>query len=848
MLPALCFLLCGAVALPMLPVWQGAVRVLVGIALIRMLPASPRIARSIAALLLACGLIGVVAWGAALVAAPVSHVIHALTDVFGQPLGLLPDLGLLLYDALCVSGLVFVLSGRDHRTGPLHVTVVAALGTFWWWSTLTIAARAADGASGADLAQMATGLSGWATWVYWAALTMLLVRDGPAIQQALRALGFGGLTVGAIIGLQWACKDFSYVIAAVPGVSESFERVRGTDYYHAPAAYIVVLTAFAFLGLTDARQRIGPWLAAAALIGVAILNNTRAVSLALMSGLIVLLLASLWRRQWRSAVFVMLAAALVAPNMLYLKPTQRMASPTPAPVSVPESGVGAIRAADTRPADADGKWTSFEPVAADQPAAASAPSAPPPSASVEDVARANTSRSALAENGLALLPGAWLFGHGVGTLDLPLEGNSFNGLTSTYSTHTLYLDIALMAGIPALIAVLIAFAAGAFAALNAVIRGAPPACGHGAALLAMLTTFAVASLFLPQERNEVIGIAFAVAALALAVAHRQRTGAADPVQQAARSWSPGYALIALAAIGWAILTSPAYIFPAIELVGRYGGEIVRERQQVFVNEPVMRPLLALLLRLRGGRPDQVSVLADGSQALEARQAWIIWNPGRISDYPALVGLLGKPRHPHRNRALALSMPAHWWLMPSAQPIASFLFAGARSEIAAGSLERTVGEASDQVPVLPNHAPFSSILLGPNIGGQPEHVADFNQGSTVSWKDAESAEIRFHVPEMATRPLRVYRMTALHVRSMQNAEFYTWTLEGSTDGSSWTGVDSRSRERLSQDVAMPSSYRVPDAPAFPYYRIRFQPAGNAPASHAGISELEFYFAPDRIPTH
>lgn len=822
--PALLFLLCGAIALPMLPVWQGGVRLLAGIALISVLADRPGMRRMIAAVLAVCALISGAAWLAWLAAAPFDHVIHALTDVFGQPLGLLPDFSLLLYDALCVTGLLCILLRRDRRGGWPYLAFVAGLGTFWWWGVLTVAARGAGAASGAELSQMATGLSGWATWVYWAGLTLLLVRDESQVQHTLKALGIGGLIVGAAIALQWVGADFSYVIASVPGVSEGFHRVRGTDYYHAPAACIVGLTAIALLGLTGERRRFGALLGAAALIGLTILNNTRAVSLALMSALAVLLMASLWRRQWRTAAMSLLAVALVAPHLLYLKP-----SLTGAPAQVSTT------------AAQDG-WTDFGP--SSDPTAATG-GTPPRRVGVADVARANAPRSALAESGLAILPDAWLIGHGVGTLDLPLEGDSFGGLTSTYSTHTLYLDMALMAGIPALLAALVVFASGAVGTLQALLgsKSSPVRAGSAAALLAMLTMFAVISLFLPQERNEVIGIAFAVAALALAAAGRSSTEATGPALQHVAAWVPGYVLIALGAAGWTILTSPTYIFPALELVVRYGAEIVRDRQHVYVNEPAMRPVLASLLRLRGGDAAQVSVLADGAQALEARQAWIVWNPGRLPAYPALASQLGKPRHPHRNQALAISMPAHWWLMPSAQPTASFLFAGARTKVPAGGLHRNVDDASIQVPVLPNHAPFATIRLGPTIGGRAEHVADFNQGSAVSWNAAHNAEIRFHVPEMAQQPLRAYRMNALINRSMQAAERYTWTMEGSADGRDWTQIDSRSGERVSHDVSRPSTYLIPDAPAFPFYRIRFVPAGNAPGASAGLSEMELYFSPD-----
>jgi hypothetical protein len=795
---ALIILLTGAIALPMLPVWQGGLRVLAGCTVL-VCVAMPRIVHRVLAVGLAALLaFAGISWLTSMASSPVDHVIHALTDVFGQTLGLAPDAALLVYDSIVVGALLYALtaSGEDR----VKRAFAFALGAFFGWAVLGWGIRIGLQTEPFVLARMATGVSGWATWIYWAVLFAMSLSSGERLRCAMQAIGLGALAVGVVIALQLCVNDSSYVIAAISGVSEGFQRVRGTDYYHAPAAFVAGFGALAWMALTNGRGRWLAWVAAVGLLAVMFLDNTRAVSLALTCGLATLLAGLLFRREWLGAFVVGIALVVVAQNVVYLKPSLTKMPPESArvtDVAEPRSG-------------AAGPTT------------------------VAAVATANAARSSLAQGGLRRLSSAGLLGSGVGTLDLPLEGNSFNGLLSTYSTHVLYLDVALMAGLPALAAFLAIFAVAGWG--SGLRLRADEEARIRIVALSMLLSFLVVSLFLPQERNELIGVAFAVAGIAVAAVARRQMGTDDRRTLAL----PRIALtmLFLSTLGWALLTSPRYVFPVIELAGRYGADIVREKQLVYVNEPYFRPLLTWLLRLRGADSDRVRVLDDSTPILSLDGVWILWNPMSRSAFPHLVASLGPPRHLHRNQALAITLPPNWWLMPSAQPVVSFIFAGARRTPAL--LARPDAESAPRV--LPNYAPFAGIRIGKNVSGAPAQLADFNFGSVVYWPAEEGAEVSFAVPEMSSTPLRIYRLTAMANRSMPKLDAYGWVLEGSDDGASWTKLDRREGVTLSQDASAPSSFSLHGSQSFANYRLRFDAGGHSAGLAAGLSEIEMYFAP------
>ena len=776
-------LLFGAITLPMLPVWQGGVRALAAVATVLAIGWAMKVRLTLGLLLTLSGLISIGGWIVAFVQSPLSHAIHALTDVFGQPIGLLPDLALFGFDLLTVSVLGFVVWARNANVWAR--VFICCLALFWLLSLLSVLV-VANSAQADTAGQSVVALSGWATWLYWGFLAILLFHSNQQAEAAIKTIALAALVVGSIVLLQWLAGDYSYYIGALDGNSSPFYRVRGTDYYHAPTALITALGALAFIGLMSGR--IAFWLAASAcfLVGVTVLNNTRAVSLSLIAGLLVLVGLNAARRSWRIAALALFAAIIVMPNVLYLKPPSWVESAQP-------------------PAE----------------------SAPPP-ASIVDVAQANIPRSSLAVAGLAMLPQYPFLGAGPGVLDVPLEGNSFGGISSTYSTHVLYLDLLLMSGGPAFMLCLLAFAASLIGGLRSLPLREPRSFKANPALLAMLAAFAIASLFLPQERNELIGLAFACAGLLLC--GQEHTTDRQTDQNEGSLPRGCLVIVGLSACGWAVVTSPAYVFPSTEFAVRHGGEVVKSRQDVFVTHPALKQVLRSMLMLRGGESAQVKLLKDEKQVLGHDNSWILWSPMRESDYPELIAELERRAYPPHLYPLGIGTPGHWWVVPSAQPTVTFLFAGIRDVFGTGR------------PVSSNLAPLLYVRVSGNVAGDARSVADRNNGTGVSWPAKEKAVIEFGVPSSRIPGRLVfYQLSALHRRSMPLSGIYSWRLEGATEHGEWLLIDQFVDYPLSHDPARPSLFQVSPDKEFDQYRLSFRAAGTSPdISRSGLSEVQLHF--------
>lgn len=784
---ALLVILFGALVLPMLPVWQGALRTLAGLVLIYHLRNRPRTSVLVCVILVASWSFALFSWGQSLLISPVSHLIASLTDVYGQPLGIMPDAMLLFGDSVCLVGLLSILRSRKLSLQRIALYFVYGLLLLWGSGLLAISNSVLSGAdTHGTLAQMMTGLAGWSTWIFWAFLALLLLRGEKNVCNALLSIGLAGGLVGILILGQWLLGDFSYVLTSLD-YSSSFNRVRGTDYYHAPATFATALGSLALFGYGQVRKQVIWLILACALGAIVALNNTRGISLAYLAGTFILLAGALYCRRKVAIICLLAVAALTLPNVFYLKPTYP----------------------DSSNLKADQQYSTPQ--------------------TTQQLSTANQPRALLASEGVTLLREIPLIGTGVGTLNLPLEGKAFNGMASTYSTHVLYLDVALMGGILALFGFLFALLMSIgriFVSLRMAVKNPAVELAAG---FALLSAYVVAWLFLPQERNELIGVAWLIAALIFCVSH-PISAESRPVSLPLR----GYTFLALCAVGWVIVTSPRYVFPAIELLGRYGREIVKNNYPIYVTEPATLPIVQALVRLRGGS-SRVFHLADNLEATTIEPGWVIWNPINIERYKNLVSRYGSPRYAYYN-FLAFSPPSNWWVMPSAQPVASIIYAGPRGELV-GATEN----ALDGCWVYPNFAPYANVKVD-GASGTASNVADYNYGSVVLWPvHSGEARIQFGLDTSTPGRLRAYRITALAYRSIKREEIYEWVLEGSEDEKMWHEIEHRSGQRLSQNGKEPSKYLLADAvPAYRYLRFRFLQTTNSHDTYAGVSEIELFF--------
>ncbi|MCT4626535.1 O-antigen ligase family protein [Halodesulfovibrio sp.] len=866
LLSALAFILCGAIALPLLPIWEGAIRLVAAMVLLAALPPSA-MRKSVCVVFALLGTISLGAWGSNLVQHPFAHIIHALTDVYGQPLTVFSDSALLLFDMMCATGLCCIATGMNWQRDRLVGMYTGSALVFWIWTLFALGVNLLFRGEQSHFAQMITGASGWATWVYWAVLPVFLVRSEADVRRLLVWAGAGGLITGCIVAIQWIVGDFSYVLDA-PDLTNYFYRVRGTSYYHAPATYALVLISGVMLALVQKNSSKSKWqigLAVAFLVGLIFINGTRALSLALLLGSFVVCIGALRQRNYMLLLSAVLVMSFMSSGIFYLKPANV-----------------AVESAEA----------------------------------VQSFVQANSDRALLAMSGLKLLPSLLWTGSGIGLLELPLSGTVFNGARCTYSTHVLYLDIILMAGVPALLALLaMCFIAAWRAATDSILAKGRDTNYRALALLAVLVMFSVGCLFLPQERNYLIGVTFLIASLALL-----RPGKEPAVKQPALQHGWALGMIAFGAVGWAFVTSPAFVFPAVEFVAKHGASVIDNDEQVMTTDPVMKPILQALLNLRGATDAKVLLLPDNVNALPKDNTWVLWSPARDFAYLQLRNKLGYQVYRQGGDAPSVRLPHNWWVLDSSQPIVDTLYVGMQPIISVpiqelGKVElvegaKPLGEYIEGLPLLyatedqelywkvqfnecvphpfalsiepekekkgyvkgisqaisDNSAHTSIVSIAskdfpPNtkvaLTGQMEtwpnrapsaavkgridtmpvwRLADMDYGSGITWDAEDNFSVLFAFSSDDMPRIGVYRMVAMNRMGVALGTEYSWVVEGSTDGDVWKKIDSRSNVMLSHDPSKPSAFVMQNEDSLRYYRITFLASKG---ELNGISEIELY---------
>lgn len=872
-------LICGAIALPMLPVWQGAVRLLAGLILIQLLS---KFKKPVLIVLVSLSLIALTGWLNNLLMHPFDHIIHSLIDVYGQMINKTTDLALLLYDIICLFALAIILLKYFWQDNRISAFFIFSLILFWSGALLhPVLVLLSDPVSN-EIGQMLTGTSMWASWLYWSFIAIILVRNRTDIEIILKGAGLGIIIIALIVAVQWITNDYSYVIDS-PDFEQYFYRVRGTYYYHTAVTFVLAMGVAVLLSLFNVKERNAWWI----LIGILLLfflvyvNNTRAMSLALLAGLTIIAVFSLKNKHYLLLFLSVLGCFISLQNITYLKPTRIIHSDHAKEITQQKK---------------------------------------PKVEKIQSLVSANSSRSQLAFQGISIIPEFFWTGSGVGTLDLPLPGNSFNGIITTYSSHSLYLDVLLMAGIFSFLGFFLVFS---IALWRSLLNGFTDDLRENnilyIGLSGVLIIFLSGSFFLPQERNETIGMAFLFASLAIIRPE-------GSIYKNVESWSSfqtvSIVLITASAFFWSLLTSPSYIFPAIEFAARYAD---KPDEQVYVNEPKMKPVLELFLRLSGKSTVHVQVLKDNPDLLPESGAWIIWNPGQDKKYPLLRETLGYQKNLRDGHEPSLVLKNNWWVVRSSQPVDSFIFVGSRDQIAiplneiakvvsknnielietdkngkplpykikSGNVRLNLlfntklpppdfikitkarnkeakfkditidlsevefinneyiikpnGLLPDSVVFFeaylrsyPNNAYYAKIMLQPGKNSG-QKIADKNYGSGVLLGTKNINSVLFDFSNQDIPPIGIYRMVAMHYRGRKNRQFYSWDVLASYNNFDWFKLETRQNIRLSQDPEFPSSFVLNNREKYTFYKFRFFPA-SAKGEESGIMELELYPVP------
>lgn len=875
-------ILCGSLCLPMLPIWVAGLHVLAALVFISNVNVSTRyfLAQPLLMMLLAVAAF----WLNSLLQNPSSHVVEALTNIYGHSIGILPGSLLLIVDFVCLIGLSLIAIKASPHKKLISFFLIACV-AFWSCSLMAPAKLFLLGGESENLTQMLAGSSVWASWCFMALLPMVLVREENDIHVLLKGALLGVFLVATVIVMQWLFGDYSYVLDA-PNFENYFYRVRGTYYYHAPAIFAVAMGCMFLLATLRDGGKHEAWKYLGVLfLGLVVwLNNTRGVSLALMCGAIIVFIGAVRFKKLPLLVLALVIASLMASSIFYVKP-----------ISGETLSAGVVEELVDESKDAQNIEENV----------------------LAEVAIANKGRSLLFFEGVAYLPTALWAGSGIGVLDLPLKGDAFNGLQSTYSAHTIYLDIALMAGLPALLFFLITLTLGGGVSVSHLITDKKNSNSYRlVSCLGALAIFFVASLFLPQERNNLVGFSFFLASLLMlypASGIAQGNAFTKKVKLL-------FASIIFGVMGWAVLTSPSYVFPIVEFVARHGKELAAPGMRVGVTNPVLKPMVYGFLKLRGVENPDVFVLEDDPDKLPVDKTWILWDPASDTKYPELRLHLGYQKFRQGGQAPSLLLPNHWWVMPSSQPVLMYLYVGSRSVVTlpisevsslvcssdvkgfnisseisrsyslsgqtletALSIEpkrqvtngvcfndisefegdlvgeqlgnalsssrssinfESIGEESVVVATLPNQAVnVKKSLVIESIYQPATLITDLNYGSGITWSLGESVRVLFDMGSDVEAKIGVYSIAPFKGASDENAKYYSWDFLGSDDGESWILLDQVQNTYLGKSAKDKKNHLVVSGKPYRYYSFHFSQPDEMDGHMSGISEIELYTFPN-----
>jgi hypothetical protein len=621
----LCLVVLGACILPLVPIWRAALTVIAVAWLV-----SRRGSRRYPTMVLAAAVGAWLIYGVPLLLLCLSSPARVLADSVLFPHGLPVNNvanGALLFGQLAIAvGLAvktYRSANRYHRWFVASCVAFGAWAAFsGLWNAVTVAADQAP--------NILAGASTWVDWTIGATLSVAIFRDSSKPPMELgKILGLSAALIAAAVMVQWAIGDYSYVLTTF-SATEFFARARASYYYHAPATQFIAFSVPVVAALALSGSKGPSYVIAIALCGLALLiNGTRGISVAVVVGLALLVTFLLTTRRALNLVTPMLVAVALclATQIVYVKPT-------------------------TIPADH--------------------------SATASDFTQSNAARIELGLAGTARIMERPFVGLGPGYSEVFERPDGSGRQRAPLSSHVLAVDLAVMGGIPALIAFAGMFGASVMGAAAAILR--QPRSERSlvsAGFVTALATFALTSFFHPQEHSSIILVALMVAGAMPALSEKlpdaPAPAAAMPRQQR-HALVGGLSALVLAFAGWLVVTSPNYVFPALEFAARYRDELRTTGVPVYTTNNATKVLLDLTLRA-SGVDAKVALLPDEPARLPEQSGYIVWSPADEPRYPALRAFLGPALQRSYFQWMSVALPPRWTLINNFQPTVQFIQVG-----------------------------------------------------------------------------------------------------------------------------------------------------------------------------
>lgn len=589
----------------------------------------------------------------AFLAAPLHSFIESLRFVNGAPKPWQWSVLRLIVDIYLIQNLLRQAWGSARASGTLLVSIVLlCIAVTWVLPHIHLGLSAVEPLLQGSLPladEFATrietemsGIAGWSVWLLTMLIGIKLLRNESRRQIILVCVFYAGVIGAVLILAQHAALDYSYVVDAEHWDDYLF-RARGTYYYHGAATLFLTLAFFLSLGARTAFRSHVLHDVCLAIMALAIyVNSTRAIAVGMIVGAIALLVMRTTAKPRRREIAILLGLiALFVPEVFVIKTLQPSASP---------------------------------------------------GTEIQQLAESNRPRTNLLSLGFETIWDNPVLGQGVGTARIEIGGPKFGGAATTDSSHTLPIDVALMAGLPVLLAVgmLIVLVSGSelrrwFLKEVDGARGA-----FTAGITACLAAFVITAMFFPRERNLTIVLIFVLIGLSCAPSLRSVAGPDWKSIHLRRYLHVGIVLIGVAGFGWSVMTSPTSIFPVAEFTARFLRDpLTPETGRVFVNSTRLEFLTSIALRLAGKGGWEAVLLDDDPEKLPRDQGWVLWDPSRDEAYSSIRRELGY--YPNRGWGVSPSFiyPDEWQSLPSSQPVISIVQVGSRPypPIPAGELGR-----------------------------------------------------------------------------------------------------------------------------------------------------------------
>lgn len=814
-----CIALAGAFILPLFPFWKALFR-LTALALLAVCWNKKGISSNKTAWILFLFSIPLIFFSIDLFSEifhrPVPLIASWAKAVYGNPRGLVYELAILIFDAFLTIGLLpLAWQNKNVLFFRIKQGMLVSLIFFWAWSHTSLLISGVEFLLSTPLQEnqlntlrsQASGLEALNIWTLVFLISVILIRTGVDKTLVQRIIMGAVFFQAFLVIVQYGLGDFSYVVEH-PDFTNYFFRTRGTHFYHGAVDLFMALGLFFILasGIDERGNEQWKTYAGIILLVVAIyINNTRAISLGMMGGAAVAL-AIQWLRKNRNPKYLVAYLSIVlifGSSIFYFKPS---------PVVKKTSTV-----------------------------------------KVENYVQANSPRLLLLSTGFSTFMEHPVKGQGVGATNIPLDGKYFRGEPWTYSSHSLFLDLALGTGFPGALAFLLLLGLALLGAWKLKTRVPNPQIitNDSGRWIGFFVLFLLTGIFFPQEQNYTILLIILACAFILIPVENLTEPKGSLLTLTRKTLN---AFIGLGVV-FAFLIS-AYVFPIAELFTRHlqKPELVK-LDSIHTNSTPQKYFLKILFSVIGRSSIPISQLKDDFETWPISEGWIIWHPGSDIKYPNIRRQLGYSQLVGGHRSVSFNLPLRYQVIPSKQtavhlirigcwPLTSNLknIPGAHPENRDSTdQEELSGNHSEKY--LPNLASFSYTPQKDQRNDPRVYATDKRVRTAWISEQSEPISILFDTHGQLDAPVTLYRLVGIYHRDYTGVMPDTVVVEGSHDKNHWEKLAREAQVKFPENQIAYIQFSVKNKTAYRYYRFQFSNQAEKNFSQLGLSEIELYAQDD-----